>query len=174
MKNYLLIFTFFVLCNWSYAQPSFGFRAAVNNSSLDFKNTPTVDNEDRNGLAFGFFVEYTINDRFSIMPEVQYSAEGGKEEVLRANYIYAPIQLRLNISDNFKVGLGPQLGLKTWSHEDNFRNLVFSGIAGLQYNISEIFFVDLRYNYGFSNVFDKEFDHEAKNQNIQIGIGLKS
>ena len=172
MKNYILITTFLILCNWSYAQPSYGFRAAVNNSSLDFKDTPIVENEDRNGLSFGFFVEYSINEKFSIMPEIQYSAEGGKEELLRANYIYAPIQLRMALGDNFKIGLGPQLGLKTWSHEDNFKNLVFSGIAGIQYNISELFFLDLRYAYGFSNVFDNDLDYEAKNQNIQLGIGI--
>lgn len=173
MKNWLIVFAIVIFSNYSYSQPSYGFRAAVNNSSLDFKDTPIVDNEDRNGLAFGFFAEYSINDKFSIMPEVQYSAEGGKEEVLRANYIYAPIQLRMSLGDNFKIGLGPQLGLKTWSHEDNFKNLVFSGIAGIQYNVSELFFIDLRYAYGFSNVFDNELDYEAKNQNIQLGIGIR-
>lgn len=173
MKKLLFVVSFIFLAKFSFAQPSYGFRAAVNYSSLDFKEAPMVDNEHRNGLAFGFFAEYFMNDKFSIMPEIQYSAEGGKEEVLRANYIQAPIQLRMSLSDYFKVGIGPQIGLKTWSYEDNFRNLVFSGVAGIQYNISDSFFLDLRYNYGFTNVFDKDFDYNAKNQNFQFGIGLK-
>ena len=106
------------------------------------------------------------------MPELMYSAEGGKERSLRADYIQMPITLRFHFGE-LSVGLGPQANLKVWSYEDGYRNLLLSGVGGAQYTISEHFFIDARFNYGFSNILDDEVGIEATNSTIQVGVGLK-
>ena len=101
-----------------------------------------------------------------------FSAEGGKEKELRADYIQLPITVRFHFGE-LSVGVGPQVNLKVWSYEDGYRNLLLSGVGGVQYAISENFFIDARFNYGFSNIFDDDLNVEAKNSTMQFGIGIK-
>lgn len=149
-----------------------GVRVGFNISNLDFEPDSSFDNTHRNGLAIGAFLDYTFSDKISIMPELIYSAEGGKEKELRTDYIQLPITLRFHFG-KISIGVGPQVNLKVWSHEDGFRNLILSGVSGAQYAISENFFIDARFNYGFSNIYDDDLSVEAKNSTIQFGIGLK-
>jgi len=149
-----------------------GVRVGYNISNLDFEPDSTFDNTHRNGLAIGGFIDYSFTDKISIMPELMYSAEGGKERTLRADYIQLPITLRFHFGD-FSVGVGPQANLKVWSYQDGYRNLLLTGVGGAQFAISENLFIDARFNYGFSNIYDDEISVEAKNSTIQVGVGLK-
>jgi opacity protein-like surface antigen len=109
----------------------------------------------------------------SVLTELQWSAEGAKADELRADYINLPIQLRFNFGD-LSLGLGPQAGLKVWGEEDGFSTWAVSGIVGAEYMITEELFIDARYSYGLTNILDTDLtDAEAKNSNIQIGIGFK-
>lgn len=150
-----------------------GIRVAVNISNLDFEPDATFGNTHRNGLAMGAFVDYAFSDKISIMPELMYSAEGGKEENLRVNYIQLPITLRYHIGE-LSIGVGPQANLKIWDYEDGYKTFNFSGVAGLQYDILENLFLDARFSYGFGNILDDNVANiEATNSTIQLGIGLK-
>jgi opacity protein-like surface antigen len=152
----------------------YGIRGAYNISNLDFKPDPTFENKHRNNMAIGGFVEFIPTESYSIITELQYSAEGGgKDESLRVSYIQLPVLFRLHLGSYFSVGVGPQVGLKTWSHEDGFKNLAYSGVAGIEYMLSDILFLDARYTYGLSNILDNSSSFEARNTNIQIGIGIK-
>jgi len=173
MKKITLLLLCLCATGLSFSQTNYGFRAAYNISNLDFTSEAPAQNAHRNGLAFGFFVEYDFNEALSFMPEIQYSAEGAKDEILRVNYIQMPLQMRAHFGNNVVVGAGPQIGLKTWSFEDGYRNLVFSGVAGIEVRITDIFFVDARYTYGFSNIFDDETNLDAINTNFQLGVGIK-
>ena len=57
--------------------------------------------------------------------------------------------------------------------DDVAKNMAYSGVAGLEYKLSHTLFADVRYTYGFANVFDDYVPFEAKNRNIQIGVGYK-
>ncbi|MBT8266473.1 MAG: PorT family protein [Bacteroidia bacterium] len=173
MKKIALLFVCFCFTGLLFSQTNYGFRAAYNISNLDFTTEAPAQNAHRNGLAFGFFVEYDFNEGLSFMPEIQWSAEGAKAEVLKVNYVQMPLQLRAHFGNDVVVGAGPQIGLKTWSFEDGYRNIVFSGVAGIEVRLSDKFFVDARYTYGFTNIFDDETNLEAINTNIQLGIGVK-
>jgi hypothetical protein len=152
----------------------YGIRGAFNISNLDFKPDPTFENKHRNNMAIGGFVEFIPSESFSIITELQYSAEGGgKDESLRVSYIQLPILFRLHLGSYFSVGVGPQVGLKTWSYEDGFKNFAYSGVAGIEYMLGDILFLDARYTYGLSNILDNSSSFEARNTNIQIGIGIK-
>lgn len=173
MKKITLLLICFCATGLSFSQTNYGFRAAYNISNLDFTTDAPAMNAHRNGLAFGFFVEYDFNEALSFMPEIQWSAEGAKDEILRVNYIQMPLQMRARINNYVSIGAGPQMGLKTWSFEDGYRNLVFSGVASVQIRITDLFFVDARYILGFSNIFDDVTGLDAVNTNFQVGVGIK-
>jgi len=165
-----------MFATYSYSQNAlYGVRVGFNASNLDFEpEVPgDISNRHRNGFAVGFFAELEIAESLSFAPEIQFSAEGAKEENVRIDYIQMPLFLKYEVSEGISLGLGPQLGFKGHDYEDGLKNLGFSGLAGLEYKLSEEFFLDLRYSYGFTNVFDAVTNIEAKNRNIQIGFGLK-
>ena len=152
----------------------FGVRGGFNISNLDFRPDATFENKHRNNMVFGGFVEFMPSENFSIQTELQYSGEGGgKDESLRVSYIQLPVLFKLHFGTNFAFGVGPQAGVKVWSHEDGFKNFAFSGVAGIEYMISDIVFLDARYTYGLTNIMDNSSGFEARNTNIQIGIGMK-
>ena len=102
-----------------------GVRGGINISNLDFDPDPTFENKHRNGFAFGAFVDYGFTESFSILAELQYSAEGAEAETLRADYIQLPILFRFSLGDFFKIGAGPMVSLKTWGFEDGFSTFTF-------------------------------------------------
>jgi opacity protein-like surface antigen len=152
----------------------YGVRGGFNISNLDFTPDPTFENKHRNNMAFGGFVEFMTSEAFSIVTELQYSAEGGgKDEALRASFIQLPILFKLHLGNKFAIGAGPQVSLKSWSYEDGFKNVTYSAIGGIEYMINDELFIDARYTYGLSNLIDNDSNFEARNTNIQFGIGLK-
>lgn len=151
----------------------YGIRGGLNISNLDFKDTPVIKHEHRSSIYIGFFATIGLSKTVSLMPELQFSAEGGKEEVSHLDYIQAPIFFRFRLSEKVYVGAGPQIGLKVPKEDDNMETLAFSGVTGIEYKLTHMLFADLRYTYGFTNVFDDNLGITAKNRNIQLGIGYK-
>lgn len=151
----------------------YGVRGGYNISNLDFDKTPNFENKHRNSMFIGFFANIRMSKTFSVVPEIQFSAEGANAESLHLDYIQAPIFLRFRLSEKFHAGLGPQVGLKVHKEDDGMNNFAYSGVAGVDYKINYAIFIDARYTYGFRNVFNESNALSAKNSNIQIGIGYK-
>ncbi len=195
MKSFLLTLLFVSLTTLSFSQETtqettedgdkkstiedtpevkWGVRGGLNISNLDFSPDPNFENKHRNGFAFGAFVDYGFTPTFSILAELQYSAEGAEAETLRADYIQLPILLRFSLGEFFTVGAGPMVSLKTWEHEDGYNNFTFSGVAGLEYMLNDELFIDVRVHYTLGNILDKNLtSFEAKSTTIQFGFGLK-
>jgi len=155
------------------SQNLFGLRSGINVSNLDFKDDPILANSHRNGFFIGFLAEYKVSNNFLISPELQFSAEGAKLEQIRVDYIQAPIIFKCFLDNVVAFGVGPVFGIKTYKFEDRLTNLAFSGIGSIEYRITPEFFIDYRYSYGLTNIFDKELNVEAKNNNMQFGLGIK-
>ncbi len=152
----------------------YGTRIALNNSNLDFDPDANFENKHRNGFAFAGFVDFGFTEDISLRTELQWSAEGGKDESIRADYIQMPILLKLSTSDRLSFMAGPQIALKTWKNKDGFSTLAFSGVVGAEYMITSELFIDVRFAYGLTNILDEdETDLEAKNHVIQFGFGIK-
>ena len=174
MKKIILLFALAIFSTFSFAQSKYGVRAGLNVSNLDYEPGPLFGNTHRNGFAIGFFAEYGLSESFSISPEIQFSAEGAKEEEHRLDYIQLPVLFKYHFGDKLSLGAGPMFGLKAWEHEDGYNNFAFSVLGGIEYVITDMFFVDVRYHYGLSNVIDEDFSSlEATNSNIQFGVGIK-
>lgn len=153
----------------------YGVRGALNVSNLDFDPDATFENKHRNGFAFAGFVEYGFSEDLALHTELQWSAEGGKDEDLRADYIQMPILLKLSTSDRLSFMAGPQVALKTWQNNDGFSTFAFSGVVGAEYMITDELFVDARFSYGLTNILDEDDipNLEAKNHVMQFGFGIK-
>ncbi|MFD1161956.1 porin family protein [Hwangdonia seohaensis] len=151
----------------------YGVRGGFNISNLSFDTAPNMENKHRNSIFVGFFANIGLSKTISLMPEIQFSAEGANEEKLHLDYIQAPIFFRFRLSEKIHIGAGPQVGLKVHKVDDGIKNFAYSGVGGIEYKLSHMLFADLRYTYGFSNIFDDDLSVEAKNTNIQIGVGYK-
>jgi len=57
-----------------------------------------------------------------VLPEIQFSAEGAKEEFIRIDYIQMPLFLKYAITESISLGLGPQISIKGHDYEDGLRN----------------------------------------------------
>jgi opacity protein-like surface antigen len=77
------------------------------------------------------------------------------------------------LSEKLYIGAGPQVGLKINKVDDGIRNFAYSGVGGFEYKLNLMLFADVRYTYGFSNIFDKDLGIKANNSTIQFGVGYK-
>ncbi|HNQ28467.1 MAG TPA: outer membrane beta-barrel protein [Aquaticitalea sp.] len=175
MKTFFTLLLFVGMATVSYSQSTlYGVRAGLNVSNLDFEPDPDFRNMHRNGFFFGGFADFGISNSLSALVELQYSAEGAKADDIKADYIQMPIMFRYTIGDTFTIGAGPMASLKTWKNKDAFSTFAFSAVGGVEYMITDELFIDARFSYGITNILDEDINGlEAKNNNIQIGVGIK-
>lgn len=197
MKKSVLVIAMMLMCApFINAQEYiyFGVKGGVNFSSFtgdgfdDF-----VDPEERTAFHLGLLAEIPVGERFSIQPEVLYSAQGydvvsrdGANDVeYQLDYINVPILAKVYLFDKFSIEAGPQIGFLVHEEldynptgdggditldEDQFKSVDFAIGLGASYKISN-FFVSGRYNIGLSDIYDIE-GADAKNSVIQAGVGL--
>lgn len=175
MKSFVLSLLFVGIFSTVMAQEStFGVRAGINVSNVDFDPDAEFVNQHRNGFVFGGFADWGLSENLSLLTELQFSSEGAKADDLRANYIQMPIMLRFALGNNLTLGAGPMVSLKTWAEQDAFSTFTYSAVGGLEYLITDTFFVDARAHYGLSNILDEDLtDMEAKQFTLQFGVGLR-
>ncbi len=176
-------------------QVKFGPKAGLNFANLSGLN----DSEMKTSFHVGAVAEIKFNEKFSIQPEVVYSAQGTKytetfpvlgtvETSLNNDYINIPILAKYYIVDGFSVEAGPQVGFLmkseskveggsgsvTTDSKDNFKSTDFGLGLGLAYDLPVGLFVNARYNLGLSDIRENTSAGDAvKNNVIQVGIGYK-
>lgn len=161
----------------------YGFRTGLNYSSLEGDN---LDLDSRVGFHANFFADISITSKFSLIPEVGLSALGAKAEDIRlesgdnvelkTNWLQVGVLGRIHLGDKLFLQLGPQIGVNVGQTDNNdYYNYDITAVGGIGYNFNENFSVDVRYGYGLSNVFDREFGefNEANNRYFQLGVAYK-
>ena len=157
-----------------------GVRGGVTQAT--FYGDDVASNAFRPGFTGGVFLNYQVNDAFSVQPEVLYSRRGAKnhfsettspdlEDIrVRQDVIEIPVLLKLSAPTapvTPRLYVGPALGFVTNSElgngndaDDSFTDVDFSGVVGgeIAYALnkgplSEIA-VDGRYNLGFTSLGD--------------------
>lgn len=176
----------------------FGPKAGVNISNLSGMD----DSEMKIGFHVGAVAEIKFNEKFSIQPEILYSAQGAKastatplgtiESEIKNDYINIPIMAKYYIVEGFSAELGPYVGflMKSESEIGNFsgdskdayKSVDFGLGVGLAYDMPMGFFVGARYNLGLSKANEDisvgngnvtfQTD-DLKNGVIQVGVGYK-
>ena len=175
MKYKLLLLIFVLFSTTLFAQ-RYGVRAGINISNLDFEPAPVSRNLHRNGFYFGGFAEFPLSETVHFNAELQWSAEGAKDDDWQADYINVPVQLRFSLSDRISIGAGPQISIKTWKNQDNFDTFSYGAVGGLEYSFLNDFFIDVRASYRLSNMFNEDIvpaGLEASQFLIQVGVGIK-
>ena len=174
MKRLVLIAFLLSLSFIGFSQGgTYGVRAGYTISNLDFEDTPTVVNEHRNSFYIGFYGDFRLSNAISVVPELQFSPEGANNENLHLDLIQMPIFFKFRLNEKWRLGAGPQVALKSHKANDGINNFHYSAIGGLEYKFNQMFFMDLRYSYGLSNIFDDNLGVEAINTNIQLGVGYQ-
>lgn len=144
----------------------------------------------------GAFAEFDLLHKIGIQPELLFSQTSSQTHSgttglstltsgLSANsnynlqYLTIPVLLRYNFAKFFTLNLGPQYGILLNNNQDlvtngkaAFKSGDFSLVGGLQLHLSSLR-VYARYVIGLSNISDAQNSENWKNQQVEVGVGLK-
>jgi hypothetical protein len=144
------------------------------------------------GYQLGGFAEIDFSKSIGVQPEVLFSqtnttytsqtssiygnAFQGEKKL---NYLSIPILLRINASKLLTINVGPQYSI-LMNQNDNlvqngqqaFKSGDFSLVGGVQLNLNPLKIYG-RYNIGLSNINDINSQDKWKNEQIQLGVGLR-
>lgn len=199
-KSFLTLLGLVAISTTAVAQQEvkFGPKAGVN-----FANLSGVDNADMmTAFHFGAVAEIKFNEKFSVQPEVVYSAQGytgdymiGSSKVAdytqKLDYVNVPIMAKYYIVEGFSVEAGPQVGflvkaeskfenkeagvtLTDGDNKDFYKSTDFGLNFGLAYDLPMGVFFGARFNLGLSDIRNNTDSGDAiKNNVIQVGVGYK-
>lgn len=142
----------------------------------------------------GGFMEIDIAKKWGIQPEVYfnqatttrtsgfnaiYQANPNANTDIKLNYLSIPILLRYNIGNIVTLNAGPQFSIllnndKTLLQNggEAFKSGDFAMVGGLTLNL-KMLRVYGRYNIGLSNINDIDDRDKWRNQQLQLGLGIR-
>jgi opacity protein-like surface antigen len=189
----LLIFAF---C-FSNAQIRYGAEAGLNLANVQ---NDGVDHKARTGYRLGGFVQVPLTDNWVLRPALQYSLKGFRQPATQFNgeatvslhYLTLPLLLGYQPTKDLTILLGPEAGvLASATAKSDAGNNDLSNIyrkfdlgvdLGLNYLLSKRIGLDLRYNYGFKDLFHVIYTDTngnitgqgkaGANRVLQIGLSL--
>ena len=142
----------------------FGVRAGAEfaTAKVDFEGIKISDNET--AFYIGVFGRMEISETFSIRPEVNYVA------VKDLDQVQVPILAEITLIEKLRGQVGPNFGFILDS-EEGTKSFNLGANLGLSYALSQKFFVEARYNLGFTNLSDDEtFDASLKLSAFEVGL----
>lgn len=168
----------------------FGAKGGLNFSNFSGDGWSGFDDgKARTAYHLGMLAEIPVSERFSIQPEVLYSAQGydiqriddGQDVEFQLDYITVPILAKVYVFEGLSLEAGPQLGFLVQNEvegpgatmemdKDNFNNFDLSLGLGASFKLNT-FFLYGRYNAGMTDIYESE-GVEAKNSVIQAGVGM--
>ena len=176
----------------------FGIKGGINSSTFSGDGFGDFDNPNsRTSFNLGLLAEIPVSDKFSVQPEVLYSGQGydiasrndANDVEYQLDYINVPILAKYYLIEGLSIEAGPQIGFLVNSEidsnpsgdsgdisldEDQFNKVDISLGLGASYKFRGGFFVNARYNYGLSDVYDNSFfnNSDVKHSVFQGGIGF--
>ena len=158
----------------------YGMKGGMNVATLTGDET---DTKSLIGLHIGGFMEYKVNDKFAIQPELLFSMQGTRyeysefdgfdtydvEDKFKLNYLNIPIMAKYYATKKFNIEAGPQIGFLLsakyeysdsvyGSGEENVKEFVKSVDFGLNlgvgFDFTDNIFAGARYSFGLSNIND--------------------
>ena len=177
----------FIVCVISFAAAQAQLKYGVK-GGLNFANLvgPDVDdNHMKLGFYLGGFANFQVDDKFTVQPELVFSAQGarfedpGDDDKYRFSYLNIPILGQYNDPSGFYGETGPQFGFllsarakhngNTGSIKDGFKTVDFSWAFGAGYKLTPEASVGVRFNLGLSNISDNS-NFKVRNSVLQIGV----
>jgi hypothetical protein len=154
-----------------------GLKLGMNSSKVDYSPDITgFETHHKTGFAGGIYYNIAVSNKFSIQPELLYSAMGSKlkqtltspngEGTLKLNYISIPVLFK--VTPVWRLGLfaGPQLDILTSAkstagslpdvdQKDRFKSTDFAWTAGAEFWITRGIGVFGRYIGGLTDINDQ-------------------
>ncbi len=168
------------------ANVAFGVKGGVNITNLHFQNNSSADPGSKVSFHAGGLAHIHVSQNFAVQPELVYSGQGYKYTSgntttrARLHYINLPVLAQFMVGDGFRIETGPQLGILAAANQktgkvsvdikDNIKTLDFSWVLGVGYVTHSGFGVDVRYNWGISNINDVKNTGSVNNRVFQAGI----
>ncbi len=182
MKNYLIaiLFTGLVFNLGSAQNFNMGVKGGLNVYNI---TTANVDNDPLTNFHLGLLGHIHLARQLAIQPELVYSTQGATSKSgaeIKLGYLNIPVLFQYMFDNGFRLQLGPQVGLLTRAKstlngaktdiKNNFKGIDLSLSPGVGYvHPPSGFGVDLRYNFGLSNI-NKSDAVVSKNNGLQLGV----
>ncbi|MGO4772299.1 porin family protein [Flavobacterium sp. W22_SRS_FK3] len=202
MKKNILVVAVVLVFGLSNAQTAkFGIKGGMNISNW-VGDTEGLDVKSKIGFNIGGFAEIKLSDKFSIQPELLYSAQGMKVDNFEVElgdgfystdvkfnlaYLNVPVMFKYYAAEKFNLEAGPQVGFLTSAKlnvkvdgygssdqdvKDNFESVDFGLNFGAGYDFTEHFFANVRYNLGLSNIAKTEGGEDATINNSVFSLNV--
>ncbi|MES1221990.1 MAG: porin family protein [Bacteroidota bacterium] len=185
-KLFLLTIAAFVV-TIAGAQIQFGVKGGLNLANLHMSPKSTDGSlSTKTDFNAGVLVSVPLAGKFSLQPEVMYSAQGAKASgggdngTYNLGYINVPVLLKYNHPSGFFAEAGPQIGFvstakakgggETEDIKDQVKSTDFSAVLGIGYLSSLNIGIDARYNMGFANIIKETSESTLKNGVFQVGV----
>ncbi len=184
MKKLFMIVLSVMTINTMQAQTKIGVKAGANFAT--FEGSDVEDVKMRTSVNAGLFANFAFSEMLSLQPEVLYSGQGAKYNLLgteitaKLDYINIPILLQFNAS-GFYAEIGPQLGILMSSSvegggisietDDLYKSTDIGAGIGLGFKLDSGFGAGVRYTMGLTSIDDTAGD-EADVKNAVITVGL--
>ncbi len=136
-------------------------------------NSDNVQFDQITGYYFGLFGHIHLNSQWAVQPELVYSMQGAENGGSEYNldYINVPLMLQYMFDNGFRLQAGPQVGFLVAADNRDALNPIDFGVGfGVSYVVpSTGLGVDVRYNYGLSNI-NKDDAVVSTNRGFQLGL----
>jgi len=182
MKNFLIAILITGLAiNIVQAQNfNLGIKGGLNVYNLTTNN---VDNDPLTSFNLGLLGHIHLDRQLAIQPELVYSAQGAKTKSgaeINLTYLNVPVLFQYMFDNGFRLQLGPQVGIlvDAKSTTNGSKTDIKNSLKGVDISLSPGvgyvhpptgFGVDLRYNFGLSNI-NKTDAVVTKNNGLQFGV----
>jgi hypothetical protein len=154
----------------------FGVKAGLNYANTTGSEIKT---EAITNYHAGVVAEISVVKNFAIQPELIYSTQGATYKTVdqdimnELGYITIPVMLKINLSDNLSLELGPQAGFLL-SEKNKFDakkadTFDFTANAGLGLKITNSLFAQARYGLGLTEI---KPDSKINNSVFQLSLGF--
>ncbi|MEP7257083.1 MAG: porin family protein [Flavitalea sp.] len=181
--------------------PKFGIKGGLNLTNLYVDDVK--DENVKAGFNAGIFAKLPVIKGLSIQPELLYTSKGSKitydnafgngEFRFNLNYVELPLLAVINLAKNFNIHAGGYAAYLVNANitqlkdngntnelvsfnEDDFKRFDYGLVGGLGFDVQN-FTIGARYNYGLSEVGDKnsvasQALRNSKNSAISLYLGL--
>jgi len=161
-----------------------GIKAGLNIYNIHYDTSP--QDKSRTSFYAGLLGHIHINPHFGIQPEIVYSSQGSTDNFGGTNnstclgYINVPVMFQYFFDYGFRIQAGPQLGFLLSAKnvadgvsvdiKNQIETVDFALGLGVSYvHVPSGFGVDLRYNYGLTDI-SKDTSFKASNRGFQFGV----
>lgn len=170
------------------SEAHFGIKAGMNASELHTNNGSARYNT-RIGYHAGVLAHiHKRASHWAIQPEVMYSLEGAKSNLVGSNdkaftnlgYLNVPVLVQYMFDNGFRIEAGPQLGLLLSAKskinnaktdiKNQFKTTSFAIPVGLSYLTRTGLGFDARYAFGISDLNANNSNSKLHGNNFQFGI----